>query len=202
MESTFKLSFGTALEILKGGGAVARQGWNGKNMWLFLVPGSRFAVEEGRPLAAFLSVGTQMSYNPHIDMKTATGEIVPWLASQTDVLAEDWSVVAVDKEGNAVPTEAVAPIVSPAAATATPPQPMAQRPTSGRIVQFFPEEDDLYARNNGAKQVPAMVVQAWGEDGLVNIRVFNDSDEAPRMRRSVAHRSKAAEGQSYWDWSY
>jgi len=65
-------------------------------MWLVLVPGSiQLTVEEGRPLAlAGVPVGTKFDYLPHIDMMTVQGALVPWLASQTDVLADDWQIVA------------------------------------------------------------------------------------------------------------
>lgn len=86
------LSFGDALALLKSGKRVARAGWNGKGMFLVLVPGSQgLTVDEGRPLAkAGVPIGTMFNYLPHIDMWTAQGDFVPWLASQTDVLSEDW----------------------------------------------------------------------------------------------------------------
>ncbi len=86
------MNFGQALEALKGGMKVSRSGWNGKGMFLFLVPGSRFEVNRA-PLLGIYPAGTVIDYCPHIDMKTADGKIVPWLASQTDVLAEDWDVL-------------------------------------------------------------------------------------------------------------
>jgi hypothetical protein len=70
-------TFGEALEALKQGFAVARRGWNGKDMWISLQ----------RP-----DVNSKMDL-PYIYMSTADGKIVPWLASQTDMLAEDWMVV-------------------------------------------------------------------------------------------------------------
>ena len=84
--------FGEALRLLKCGCKVARTGWNGKGMFIFLVPGSTFKVNRP-PLLGIYPEGTEIKYHAHIDMKTATGEIVPWLASQTDVLAEDWTIV-------------------------------------------------------------------------------------------------------------
>jgi hypothetical protein len=93
------MDFGDAIRSLKIGRRVARAGWNGKGMFLVLVPGSQgLTVDEGRPLAkAGLPLGTQFNYLPHIDMWTAQGDMVPWLASQTDVLAEDWmEIVALD----------------------------------------------------------------------------------------------------------
>ena len=90
MEPT--MNFGSALQALKNGQKVAREGWNGKGMFLFLVPGSVFKVNRA-PLLGIYPEGTEINYCPHIDMKTADEKIVPWLASQTDVLAEDWCVV-------------------------------------------------------------------------------------------------------------
>ena len=89
---TSGLTFGLAIELLKKGAKVARAGWNGKGMFLFLVPGSTFTVNRA-PLLGIYPEGTQINYCPHIDMKTADDKVVPWLASQTDVLAEDWVVV-------------------------------------------------------------------------------------------------------------
>ncbi len=86
------MNFGQAVEVLKAGGRVARAGWNGKRMFLFLVPGSTFKVNRA-PLLGIYPEGTEINYCPHIDMKTADGRIVPWLASQTDVLAEDWEIL-------------------------------------------------------------------------------------------------------------
>jgi len=86
------LNFGDALNLLKKGSKVARIGWNGKNMFLFLVPGSVFKVNRP-PLLGIYPEGTEITYCPHVDMRTADGKIVPWLASQTDLLAEDWVIV-------------------------------------------------------------------------------------------------------------
>ncbi len=86
------LNFGDALSLLKQGAKVARLGWNGKGMFLFLVPGSTFQVNRP-PLLGIYPEGTTVNYCPHIDMKTADDKVVPWLASQTDVLAEDWVVI-------------------------------------------------------------------------------------------------------------
>lgn len=86
------MDFGAALQALKNGQKAAREGWNGKGMFLFLVPGSVFKVNRA-PLLGIYPEGTEINYRPHIDMKTVDGEIVPWVASQTDVLAEDWCVV-------------------------------------------------------------------------------------------------------------
>ena len=88
------MNFGNALQALKNGQICARAGWNGKKMFIFLVQGSRFKVNR-KPLLGIFPEGTEIDYCYHIDMKTADNKIVPWLASQTDVLAEDWAVVEI-----------------------------------------------------------------------------------------------------------
>lgn len=71
------MNFGKAIECLKTGKKVARKGWNGKNMYLELqVPDEH----------------SKMSL-PYIFMFTAQGDRVPWLASQTDMLCEDWELI-------------------------------------------------------------------------------------------------------------
>ena len=88
--------FSEALRHLRDGAAVTRKGWNGKNMFLFWVPGSRIVVSKGRPLAQFLPVDSVVNYQDHIDMKTAQGTVVPWLCSQSDMLATDWDFLHVE----------------------------------------------------------------------------------------------------------
>lgn len=87
-----RLTFEQALTALKSGKRVARSGWNGKGMFLFLVPGSTFKVNRP-PLMGIYPEGTEVQYHAHIDMKTAQGYVVPWLASQADLLAEDWEIL-------------------------------------------------------------------------------------------------------------
>ncbi|MCG7407705.1 DUF2829 domain-containing protein [Paenibacillus sp. ACRRX] len=73
------MNFGQAIEVLKQGDKVARAGWNGKGMYLGLCEGGGF--RDGYRTQDF------------IYMKTVQDTIVPWLASQTDVLAEDWEFI-------------------------------------------------------------------------------------------------------------
>lgn len=87
------MDFSAALLALKAGKRVARAGWNGKGMFIFLVPGSVFQVSRP-PLLGIYPEGTTVRYHAHVDMKTADGMVVPWLASQTDLLAEDWEQLA------------------------------------------------------------------------------------------------------------
>lgn len=86
------LSFSEALVQIKAGHRVARTGWNGKGMFVFLVPGSVFKVNRP-PLLGIYPEGTEIRYHAHVDMRTADGQVVPWLCSQTDLLADDWDVI-------------------------------------------------------------------------------------------------------------
>jgi hypothetical protein len=71
-------NFGYALRKLRTGEAVSRTGWNGKGMWIKLQTPD---------------VNSKMTL-PYIYMKTADDKLVPWLASQTDILATDWDTVS------------------------------------------------------------------------------------------------------------
>lgn len=85
-------NIGWAVEQMRQGNKVCRDGWNEKGMFLFLVPGSTFKVNRP-PLLGIYEEGTEINYLPHVDMKTADGSIVPWLCSQSDLLATDWVLV-------------------------------------------------------------------------------------------------------------
>lgn len=88
------MSFGLAVEALKKGARVARAGWNGKGMFLYYVPAASYPAsrnEHGTMVGMF--PGDMVPYCAYIAMKTADHKVVPWLASQTDVLADDWEYV-------------------------------------------------------------------------------------------------------------
>jgi len=96
------MNFGKALKALKSGDRVARVGWNGKGIFIFLVPGSTFKVNRP-PLLGIHDEGTEIEYHAHIDIDTtglvstnpaAPRCVVPWFASQTDLLSEDWEVLS------------------------------------------------------------------------------------------------------------
>ena len=105
------MNFSDALNMIKGGDRVARAGWNGKGMFVFLVKGRFDGIARGfapgeAPAPDHPSTQDGISFGlfdygdkgtgvrlPYIAMRTATGKIVPW-AGSTDLLAEDWEVVA------------------------------------------------------------------------------------------------------------
>ena len=77
------MDFGSALNRLKAGGKVQRDGWNGKGLWL----------ELQTPDAHSKMTLPYLYLNYPDDAQNTPGARVPWLASQTDVLAEDWLIV-------------------------------------------------------------------------------------------------------------
>lgn len=82
------MNFGKAIEVLKAGQMVRRTGWNGKGMHLYLEDGFSMPIRGG----AFK--GSVRQYEPVICMFTAQQKHQPgWLASQADMLADDWETV-------------------------------------------------------------------------------------------------------------
>ncbi len=75
------LDFGSAIKNIRHGDKMTRKGWNGKGMYIYYVP---------------QRISGSVQYRDYIAMKTTDGSIVPWLASQTDILARDWMIVDED----------------------------------------------------------------------------------------------------------
>ncbi|WP_281998667.1 DUF2829 domain-containing protein [Priestia flexa] len=89
------MNFGQAVERLKEGRKVARKGWNGNGMWIVLMPALYLdaSVVNGRT-SKHLGEGVDLDSQPYIAMFTAGKQWQPgWLASQADILSEDWEVV-------------------------------------------------------------------------------------------------------------
>ena len=84
---TSAMSFGLAIEAMKKGKKVSRAGWNGKGMWLKLITDWNGNIS---------SLPSDYETPPWIGMKTADNKFVPWLASQTDMLADDWMIGEVE----------------------------------------------------------------------------------------------------------
>lgn len=80
-----KNGIGWAVDMMRRSKRVARAGWNGKGMWLFLVPGG-FGLPD--------HAGKDREVLAYVMMKTADDKLVPWLCSQADLLATDWQEVA------------------------------------------------------------------------------------------------------------
>lgn len=95
------MNFGDALKACKSGNRIARAGWNGKGMFVFLSHGSTTQIpdEDGRVEGIDETLFVQghegtSTRLPNLNMQAATGStVVGWLASQTDLLAEDWQIL-------------------------------------------------------------------------------------------------------------
>ncbi len=88
------MDFGMAIAALKQGKKVARAGWNGKGMFVYFVGEAKYSARQN-PLGTMVGVfpDDMVPYRSYIAMKTAQNDVVPWVASQTDILATDWQVV-------------------------------------------------------------------------------------------------------------
>lgn len=98
------MNFGEALEALKAGKKITRKGWNGKGMYIYMVDGRKIPVDQwvdrtGAQTATPKEIEQgYVDILPHIDMYTTNSSgrkarLCGWLASQTDMLSEDWEVV-------------------------------------------------------------------------------------------------------------
>lgn len=83
---------GEVVAALRGGFRMRRKGWNGKDMYIAYQPGypDGIAINANTAKATGQPEGTVCRFLPYIMMRTADGSFVPWLCSQTDLLAEDW----------------------------------------------------------------------------------------------------------------
>jgi hypothetical protein len=88
------MDFGRALADLKVGAKMTRTGWNGSGMWIVLQAGypDGIAINANTARATGIAEGTVCHFRPYLMMRTAQDDFVPWVASQTDLLAEDWTI--------------------------------------------------------------------------------------------------------------
>ncbi len=89
------MNFGLAIEAAKKGAKITRRGWNGKGMWVVY----RTGYPEGIPCnkntadAVGIPEGSLFKVQPYLQMKCVDGSFQMWLASQSDILADDWEIV-------------------------------------------------------------------------------------------------------------
>lgn len=84
--------FGWALAQLRAGKRICREGWNGKGMFVYLVPAASYPAQRGAA-KAWAGEDAMIPYRAYLAMSTVDGDVVPWVASQTDLLAYDWEIV-------------------------------------------------------------------------------------------------------------
>ena len=92
------MSFGQALEAIKAGKRIARTGWNGKGMFVYLVPPASYAVQTGAATEYF-GAGSMVPYNAYMAIKNVDGTVSTWVPSVNDCLATDW-LIAVSAQNN------------------------------------------------------------------------------------------------------
>lgn len=81
------MNFSDALTALKDGKAIYRTGWNAGGQYIYLVEAASYPAQTDIAKAEF---GDEVPYGPYLAIKTVQHNVVPWLASQTDLLADDW----------------------------------------------------------------------------------------------------------------
>ena len=86
------MSFGHAIHALKAGKRVARAGWNGKGMFVYLVPADSYPAQTGAAKAHF-GEGAMVPYNAYLAIKNVTETVSTWVPSINDVLADDWQLL-------------------------------------------------------------------------------------------------------------
>lgn len=82
---------GYAVKQMLNGEKVRRAGWNGKGMFIYHVPANSYPAQTGAAKSYFVG-NALVPYKAYIAMKTVDGDVVPWLCSQTDLLATDWEI--------------------------------------------------------------------------------------------------------------
>lgn len=89
-ERSCDMSFGQALKALKGGQKLVRAGWNGKGMFIYYVPSTRYATMTD---VARIEFGAEVLYNEYIAIKNVDGTVSTWVPSINDCFANDWMIV-------------------------------------------------------------------------------------------------------------
>lgn len=89
------MNFGEILEELKNGKRAERLGWNGKGLYVVLQKGypNGIPINKNTSEATGIAEGTICIFSPYFMIKSIDNSFVPWLPSQTDILAEDWNLV-------------------------------------------------------------------------------------------------------------
>lgn len=89
------MNFGLAIEAAKKGAKITRLGWNGKGMWVVYRTGYPEGIpcNENTAKAVGIPEGSLFKVRPYLQMKCVDGSFQMWLASQSDILADDWAIV-------------------------------------------------------------------------------------------------------------
>ena len=85
------MKIGDAIHLMRDGERMQRKGWNGKDMFIYIVPAASYPAQRGAA-KAWAGEEAMIPYQEYVAMKTVGGTVVPWLCSQTDLLCDDWSI--------------------------------------------------------------------------------------------------------------
>jgi hypothetical protein len=83
------MNFGQALELIKAGKKITRAGWNGRGMFVYLVPAASYPAQTGAAKSHF-GEGSMVPYNAYMAIKNVNDTVSTWVPSVNDCLAEDW----------------------------------------------------------------------------------------------------------------
>ena len=89
------LTFGEAIQLMKKGAKIARKGWNGKGMFVVYQKGYPDGIPCNKQTAEAFGYkeGELFKCSPYMQMRCVDGTHQMWVASQSDILTEDWYVV-------------------------------------------------------------------------------------------------------------
>ncbi|UIS65504.1 hypothetical protein [Acidovorax phage AP1] len=87
------MNFGQALAAIKAGQRIQRAGWNGRGMFVYLVPAASYPVQTGAAKAHF-GPGAMVPYDAYMAIKNVNETVSTWVPSVNDCLAEDWGIVS------------------------------------------------------------------------------------------------------------
>lgn len=86
-----RMNFGQALQAMKAGQKMSRSGWNGKGMFVYLVPAASYPVQAGAAKSHF-GEGAMVPYNAYMAIKNVDNTVSTWVPSVNDCLADDWGI--------------------------------------------------------------------------------------------------------------
>jgi hypothetical protein len=86
------MNFGQAIESLKAGSKLEREGWNGKGMFIYYVPPNSYPVQTAAA-KSFFGEAALIPYNAYFAIKNVNNTVSTWVPSVNDCLAEDWKIV-------------------------------------------------------------------------------------------------------------
>lgn len=101
--------FAAALTALKDGCLVYRKGWNGKGLFVYLVPAASYPAQTGIAKQWF-GEAAKVPYAAYLALKNGDGQVHTWVPSISDLLANDWNIVEADDEAEILRMKGTRPV--------------------------------------------------------------------------------------------